>query len=415
MKKSIAWFLILVLLLTGLTACGEPEEGPKDPTGQSQPGSSNNDPTPGKDDPAPTTPPAGSSQGLDLQLNEDATAYVVCGIGSCSDKELVIPAEHEGLPVTHIRQRAFYDVPITAVTIPGSIVQIGSNAFARTDLTTVTIPGTVKVVESSAFFNCTNLTEVIVEEGVKVLDSDAFGMSYNLVKLQLPDGLIEIGDNIVRSTAYYDDPANWQNGAIYINNYMITADPNLSGDYSIPEGTVLVAEGIFRDNAGLTAVVFPESVRYIGEHVLSYCTSLQSITLPDHGLMLPEWFGINYDTHGNHESWENDAYYIGNHLIGISTYDESFTIKDGTVSIATEALEYSYADVVIMPASVQSIARNALYVPFDYVIQYQGTIAQWEAIEKHEAWDGGGTGRGSIMVEAIDGTVGVFGAAKNDG
>lgn len=420
MKKIIAWILICVMAAAMLTACGEkPVE--TQPNQASKPVDSGNSGNAGEDagntgkpqETETVAPPAdNASQGLEFQLNEDGKSYMVTGMGSCSDTHLVIPAQHEGLPVTAIRQRAFSQANITELTLPDSIVEIGNSAFERTALTSVTIPGTVKTVMSGAFFNCTKLMEAVVEEGVEVLERDVFGMCYTFEKLTLPSTIKSLGENIVRETAYYKNAANWENGVMYIGSYLITADPTLSGNYTVKDGTTVVAGYAFNYCSELTGVVFPSGIQAIGEGVFNGCEKLASVTLPDNPIRLPELLAAGLSFVGDPETWEGDSLYFGNHLIEIRSYEDTFTIKDGTLSLADKAMGYCYADTVVVPASVQYIGKDSLYNGGDVTIQYQGTKAQWEAIEKHEAWDGGGAGRGTITVEATDGTVGQFGVVK---
>ena len=90
MKRLITLILTLCMLLV-ITACGE-----NNPTGNNS---------------APTTPPATSqtpSEGLEFARNGLEDSYAVIGIGTCEDLDIVIPAKHEGLPVTTIGERAFY-------------------------------------------------------------------------------------------------------------------------------------------------------------------------------------------------------------------------------------------------------------------------------------------------------------------
>ena len=53
--------------------------------------------------------------------------------------------------VTSIRDRAFYDNQLTAVTIPASVSEIGEGAFACNQLTSVTIPDSVTSIGDRAF------------------------------------------------------------------------------------------------------------------------------------------------------------------------------------------------------------------------------------------------------------------------
>ena len=57
-------------------------------------------------------------------------SYMVEGIGTCTDTNLVIPSRYKGLPVTSIRDLAFFGCTnLTSVTIPDSVTSIGSSAF----------------------------------------------------------------------------------------------------------------------------------------------------------------------------------------------------------------------------------------------------------------------------------------------
>lgn len=70
------------------------------------------------------------SKGLELTLNADGTAYIVTGIGDCTDTDVIIPATYNGKPVTAIGAKAFENcTSLTSVTILNGMVSIAKDAF----------------------------------------------------------------------------------------------------------------------------------------------------------------------------------------------------------------------------------------------------------------------------------------------
>jgi hypothetical protein len=77
-----------------------------------------------------------------------------------SKKDIVIPDETNGLPITAIADGVFRKKGLTSVTLPKGLVKIGKEAFAFNELTTLTIPKDVKFIGENAFASnaLTNLT-----------------------------------------------------------------------------------------------------------------------------------------------------------------------------------------------------------------------------------------------------------------
>ena len=92
----------------------------------------------------------------------NVTTATVAGMGGCTDSEVIIPAEINGVPVVAISEEAFYDNSnITSVVIPDSIKTIGINAFWRcNNLKSITIGTGLTSVERNAFSYCNALSTV---------------------------------------------------------------------------------------------------------------------------------------------------------------------------------------------------------------------------------------------------------------
>ena len=105
--------------------------------------------------------------GQEIEITGYNTSNSDCG------KNVVIPAEIDGKPVTSIGNSAFYNKSLTGLVIPGSVKSIGDNAFYVNELTSVVIPSSVTSIGDSAFSN-NQLTSVVIPGSVKTIGDGAF-------------------------------------------------------------------------------------------------------------------------------------------------------------------------------------------------------------------------------------------------
>ena len=207
---------------------------------------------------------------------------------------------------------------LKSVALPEGTKTVCGMAFWRcSSLESVAIPASVQVIKDTAFGDCSSLAEIEVDdanEAYKTVDGVLYtedgarlvccpaGLEYErvtvpeevtaiakcafygcsrLALIELPDGLTEIGANAFYCTAYYDDEANWEDGALYIGRYLIECDENFSGAYSIKPGTKLIADSAFYYCLELKSISIPDGVTVIGADAFDGCASLMSVTIPD--------------------------------------------------------------------------------------------------------------------------------------
>ncbi|MCL2062031.1 MAG: leucine-rich repeat domain-containing protein [Firmicutes bacterium] len=116
-------------------------------------------------------------RGIEYILINKDTAYEVRRPSATNvETEIIIPAEHKGLPVLSIGDGAFSGcAKITSITIPHSIKRIGCWAFANcTSLANATIPDGVTDIGAYAFENCTKISNIIIPLSVSCLGGFAF-------------------------------------------------------------------------------------------------------------------------------------------------------------------------------------------------------------------------------------------------
>ncbi len=170
------------------------------------------------------------SEGLKFSLVNDQY-YKVTDIGECTDKIVVIPAYHEGLPVT----------------------RIGLSAFAHnTDIVAVMLPETITAIENRAFWGCENLKSINLPDSIWWIDIYAFWNCTSLTFIDLPDSI---------KTLY---------------NYVLDGCTGLT-ELKIPEGVSALCEGALYKCSNLTKLTLPSTLTRIETKALMYCTSLTDI------------------------------------------------------------------------------------------------------------------------------------------
>lgn len=165
-------------------------------------------------------------------------------------------------------------------------------------------------------FDKTAVTALVVEEGVTEIGQNAFDGFTALETITLPDGLTKIGNSAFTNTAYYADDANWENGALYIGQYLVDAD-NVSGAFTAREGTVLIADYALTSESAMTSFSAPEGLRFVGEGAFRNCSRMETLSLP---ASVEDISGENYIA--------NNTYYERSAFSGCTAL-ESITVASG--------------------------------------------------------------------------------------
>ncbi|MBE6567365.1 MAG: hypothetical protein E7657_01760, partial [Ruminococcaceae bacterium] len=296
--------------------------------------------------------------------------------------------------VTQIDPSAFawcYD--LTSATIGNGVEYIEWAAFKATGLISITIPKNVRGLACDAFVECNSLSTIIVEEGnplyhsagnclietasktlivgckdstiptdgsVTIIGDYAFAGHHGLTSFSIPSSIMRIGNyafydcqnfneitipNSVTSigyyafssTGYYNATSNWENGVLYLDEYLLEAKDSLAGAYTIKDGTRIIADEAFAYCTGLTEIFIPDCVTGIGRSA---------------------FFKTAY--YNDSSNWENSVLYIGKYLIEAkTTISEAYTIKNGTRCIADNAFDFLHLTSVEIPDSVISIGNEA--------------------------------------------------------
>ena len=136
------------------------------------------------------------SEGLAYTLKDNGE-YEVTGIGTCTDKHIVIPAMIGSVRVTSIGEKAFeYARTCESITMPDSITSIGKDAFGfASNLKSITIPNGVTSIGNQAFQSCSKLERVTIADGATHIGQSAFCYCEKLVSVTIPKSVTTIEKN----------------------------------------------------------------------------------------------------------------------------------------------------------------------------------------------------------------------------
>ncbi len=299
------------------------------------------------------------SVGLSYSLNEDQTSYSVTGAGTCTDTDIIIPAEYKDLPVTGIADRAFkYWSFVTGITLPDGVTSIGNSAFnGCSALTSITIPDSVTIIGDSAFWGCSALTSITIPDSVTSIGEFAFEDCSALTSITIPDSVTSIGE------------------------FAFSYCSKLTS-ITIPDTVTSIGNSAFRDCSALTSITIPDSVTSIGIAAFEDCSALTRITIPDSVTSIGDaaFWGCTSIEHATMPAMAIEAI-PKDSLTGV-------VLTSGD-SIGRSAFSYCSAlTSITIPDTVTSIGDFAFYRCSALTeISFNGTVEQWNALRKNPYWD----------------------------
>lgn len=162
------------------------------------------------------------------------------------DARVVIPDRIEGLPVTKIREQAFYAGEMAEVLVPEGIEEIEAEAFALCEsLRRVELPASLKELGRAVFKGCEILGQIVFPNG---------------------NGRFAVEDGVLYKR---DEQA------------LVLCPPGLETEvFSVPMGTKVVASGAFFTNRLLRFVQLPITLEKIEAEAFLFTSSLPAISLP---------------------------------------------------------------------------------------------------------------------------------------
>lgn len=210
-------------------------------------------------------------------------------------EHVLIPDTIDGLPVTALGHRAFYEKTVTTVVVPDSVTEIGAACFSGDNyLVSLKLPDGLKRLPPASLESCMRLYDFDLPQSLEKIYSSVFEFNYYLTHLTLPSSLTEIeqlnfiGLYGLQSLTLAEDNAAFKLDEA--NGLLMTADGTRllhcfsdivpAEEIILPEGLKIVDPFAFHYDYDVKRIVLPEGVETIGAMAFAMCPNLTEIVIP---------------------------------------------------------------------------------------------------------------------------------------
>ena len=238
---------------------------------------------------------------------------------------------------------------VTDNSVTYKVTAIDAHAFeGRSSVTSVSLPNTIISIGEYAFCNCSGLMSITLPQNITSIGNGAFSGCERLTSFNIPNSVTNIGQSAFSGTGWYNAQPN---GILYLDNWLIGYKGDRpTGVITIKSGTKGLAENVFWYSTGLTSVIIPSSVTFIGKYAFDDCSGLTSVHISD----IAAWCKISF---GNSKS--NPLYYAHHLYLGEDEITD-LEIPNSVTKIGDDAF-YGCSDLmsVTIPKSVTSIGGRS--------------------------------------------------------
>ena len=247
-----------------------------------------------------------------------------------SAKNIVIPEEINGKPVT----------------------EIGDECFKYCYGETVSLPDSVRVIGERAFMFCAYVESIELPPNCERIGTHAFDSCAILKDIKIPDTVTFIG-----FSAFEDCPYDEK----LTDEFVILGDHYLykyNGDdeeVKVPKGIKYIGEYAF-ERKSLKSVSIPDSVTRIYDLAFEGCDDLAKIEVPD----TIEYIASNAVANTKWQMSSKEKYIVlGKILLAYTGDEEEVTVPDGVRVVAKQAFNFSGLTTLHLPDSVIRIEEGA--------------------------------------------------------
>ena len=318
------------------------------------------------------------SRGLLYEISEDGQSASFIGFGTCTDEDIVIASHYNGLPVVEMRNQPYYDEDR----------HYNNFAYGSEFAKSITISDTVKRVLGAIIDECPNLERVYIGASVESFQAPVMNYPSKIVSIEVsPDN------------KNYSDEGNC---LIDLRSKRLVWGCNTT---VIPDnGSVeIIGASAFYQSREFCADYLPEGIRIIEPNAFAFCHGLVTLRLPS---TLEKVYGSTFNNCANLESVDLNGYQTIESTMFIQCISLNELKGSEKVTYIANSAFYGCTSLTVnLTPSLQKIGECAfafLYQNGEAVINFAGTVDEWNSIEKAENWN---TNSRLVTVNCTDGVI----------
>lgn len=318
------------------------------------------------------------SRGLQYVINEDGKTASFVGFGSCTDEDIVIASYYEGLPVVEMRNQPYYDEDH----------HYNDFAYGSKYAKSITISDTVKRVLGAIIDECPDLERVYIGASVEAFQVPLPAFPSKVVSIKVsPENKNYSGEG---------------NCLVDLRDKRLVWGCNTS---IIPDNGSIesISVGAFYNAEHFSADYLPEGIKIIEPTAFAYCYGLVNLRLPS---TLEKIWGSTFHNCINLESVDLNGYTeIPPTMFQACSSLKEIKGSEKITYIDTLAFQGCTSLTINLTPALEKIDEYAfafLYRNGEAVINFAGTMAEWNAIEKAENWK---SNSWLITVNCTDGVI----------
>lgn len=212
-----------------------------------------------------------------------------------TSEHVLIPDTIDGLPVTALADKAFYEKAVTTVVVPDSVTEIGDLCFSGDNyLVSLTLPDGLAELSYGALESCYSLMDFELPKGLKTIGAGALQSIFYLTHLTIPAGVTDIEQMNFLMMHGLEEVSVAEGSTSFTydaeNGLLMTADKarllhcffHLAPQKEIilPEGMKTIDPFAFHYDVTVEKIVLPEGTETIGLLAFGICPKLTEIVIP---------------------------------------------------------------------------------------------------------------------------------------